>query len=62
MDCPHPDKVRYFTKHDALVAWRGHRKADQLKGRSGRRRRGTISIYRCPSGDHWHLGRRRPHR
>lgn len=57
--CPHPDKAAYPIKKDALEAWRGLRQGDRQRNRRGKRRKSKdVTMYRCETGDHWHLGRR----
>lgn len=46
--CPWPAKVRYETDSAAAAHRRG-----MVRGGA---KRESLTIYRCPSGEHWHLG------
>lgn len=50
--CPHPDKKAYPSKR---AARQGIRTIDRNRANSGP---GRLHAYRCPAGDHWHVGHR----
>lgn len=52
MTCRYPHKVQHLTEADA----RAQLKHFKETGHANKKRKNLLHVYRCPDGNHWHVG------